>query len=141
MTKEIAVYGKGGIGKSTISANLSAALAEHAHVLQIGCDPKHDSTRLLTGGRKITPILDYIRDTGPADYRMQDILTQCGYAALDVEDDVDWFVIEFLESKNPREFLTEVMLEYARHHENSFLYHVYGRSVQYEDELIRVMID
>ena len=73
--------------------------------------------------------------------RMQDILAQCGYAALDVEDDVDWFVIEFLESKNPREFLTEVMLEYARHHENSFLYHVYGRSVQYEDELIRVMID
>ena len=76
MTREIAVYGKGGIGKSTISVNLAAALAEHARVLQIGCDPKHDSTRLLTGGRKITPILDYIRDTGPADYRMQDILTE-----------------------------------------------------------------
>ena len=45
---ELALYGKGGIGKSTISANLSAALAESgARVLQIGCDPKHDSTRLL----------------------------------------------------------------------------------------------
>lgn len=46
----LAVYGKGGIGKSTVSANLSAALAqEGASVLQIGCDPKHDSTFPLTG--------------------------------------------------------------------------------------------
>lgn len=49
--REIAVYGKGGIGKSTLSANLSAALAlQGKRVLQIGCDPKHDSTRLLMGG-------------------------------------------------------------------------------------------
>ena len=48
---EMAVYGKGGIGKSTVSANLSAALAMAGQkVLQIGCDPKHDSTRLLLGG-------------------------------------------------------------------------------------------
>ena len=40
---QIAVYGKGGIGKSTISANLTAALAVcNSKVLQIGCDPKHD---------------------------------------------------------------------------------------------------
>ena len=46
--KRIAVYGKGGIGKSTISANVSAALARAGHaVVQIGCDPKHDSTRQL----------------------------------------------------------------------------------------------
>ena len=45
---EIALYGKGGIGKSTISANVSAALARSGErVLQIGCDPKHDSTRRL----------------------------------------------------------------------------------------------
>ena len=74
MKREIAIYGKGGIGKSTIAANLSAALAEQARVLQIGCDPKHDSTRLLTGGRKIRTILDYIRETGPADYKLEDIL-------------------------------------------------------------------
>ena len=59
---EIAVYGKGGIGKSTISANLSAALAMRGeHVLQIGCDPKHDSTRLLVHGRPQTTVLDYLR--------------------------------------------------------------------------------
>jgi light-independent protochlorophyllide reductase subunit L len=46
----LAVYGKGGIGKSTTSANLSAALSmKGAKVLQIGCDPKHDSTFPLTG--------------------------------------------------------------------------------------------
>ncbi|MGI5874399.1 MAG: nitrogenase component 1 [Bacillota bacterium] len=61
--REIAVYGKGGIGKSTISANLSAALAAAGvRVLQIGCDPKHDSTRLLTEGREIPTVLDYLRD-------------------------------------------------------------------------------
>ena len=47
----LAIYGKGGIGKSTIAANLSAAFAAMGKsVLQIGCDPKHDSTRLLLGG-------------------------------------------------------------------------------------------
>jgi light-independent protochlorophyllide reductase subunit L len=47
---KIAVYGKGGIGKSTVSCNLSIALAKRGKkVLQIGCDPKHDSTFSLTG--------------------------------------------------------------------------------------------
>ncbi len=74
--KEIAIYGKGGIGKSTISANLSAALAlAGRRVLQIGCDPKHDSTRLLTHGRKLITALDYMRITNPLDYRLEDILT------------------------------------------------------------------
>ncbi|MBR6115250.1 MAG: AAA family ATPase [Oscillospiraceae bacterium] len=60
---ELALYGKGGIGKSTISANLSAALAEAGHrVLQIGCDPKHDSTRLLMGGRALPTVLEYLKD-------------------------------------------------------------------------------
>ena len=63
---ELAVYGKGGIGKSTVSANLSAALAMAGEkVLQIGCDPKHDSTRLLTHGELIPTVLDYLR-TVPA---------------------------------------------------------------------------
>ena len=60
---EIAMYGKGGIGKSTVSANLSVALAEAGRrVLQIGCDPKHDSTRLLLGGRTIPTVLEHLRD-------------------------------------------------------------------------------
>lgn len=73
--KEIAIYGKGGIGKSTISANLSAALSLMGkRVLQIGCDPKHDSTRLLTHGQKLTTVLDYLRVTNPLDYRLEDVL-------------------------------------------------------------------
>jgi nitrogenase iron protein len=79
---KIAVYGKGGIGKSTVSANLSAALAQAGvRVLQIGCDPKHDSTRLLTHGRRITTVLDYTRVTGHADRRLEDVLFP-GYAGV-----------------------------------------------------------
>ncbi|MBR0401773.1 MAG: AAA family ATPase, partial [Lachnospiraceae bacterium] len=76
---QIAIYGKGGIGKSTVSANLSAALAGlGCRVLQIGCDPKHDSTRLLHHGRKMTTVLDYLLNTPPDDQRAKDILTE-GY--------------------------------------------------------------
>ncbi len=60
--KKIAIYGKGGIGKSTTAANLSAALSRLGlKVLQIGCDPKADSTRLLTGGTPIPTVLDQLR--------------------------------------------------------------------------------
>jgi nitrogenase subunit NifH len=74
---QIAVYGKGGIGKSTISANLSYALARNGKkVLQIGCDPKHDSTRLLLKGMIQTTVLNYIRDIPPPDRRLQDVLKE-----------------------------------------------------------------
>ena len=64
---KIAIYGKGGIGKSTTTANLSAALAERGlTVLQIGCDPKADSTQLLTGGERIPTVLDLLRERGDA---------------------------------------------------------------------------
>jgi len=57
MSTVLAIYGKGGIGKSTTSANLSAAFAmKGAKVLQIGCDPKHDSTFPLTGTLQNTVI-------------------------------------------------------------------------------------
>lgn len=61
--KKIAIYGKGGIGKSTTVSNLSAALAVSGlKVMQIGCDPKADSTRNLTGGGKIPTVLELLRD-------------------------------------------------------------------------------
>ncbi|MEE0201329.1 MAG: nitrogenase component 1 [Muricomes sp.] len=73
--KEIAIYGKGGIGKSTLSANISAALSmQGKKILQIGCDPKHDSTRLLMGGKRITTVLDYIKCSSPLEYKAADIL-------------------------------------------------------------------
>ena len=80
--KRIAIYGKGGIGKSTVSANLSAAFAlAGAKVLQVGCDPKHDSTRFLLRGRRLTTVLEYMRATRPADQRLSDILA-VGFAGV-----------------------------------------------------------
>ncbi len=58
--KVFAVYGKGGIGKSTTSSNLSAAFSKLGHrVLQIGCDPKHDSTFTLTG-KMVPTVIDVL---------------------------------------------------------------------------------
>ena len=60
---KLAVYGKGGIGKSTCTANLAAAFAMRGKkVIQIGCDPKADSTINLLGGTPVTPVMDYLRD-------------------------------------------------------------------------------
>lgn len=73
--KRIAVYGKGGIGKSTISSNLTAALSDMGvKVLQIGCDPKHDSTRLLSNGAGDTTVLEYLRDTYPDERTLEDVV-------------------------------------------------------------------
>ena len=61
----IAVYGKGGIGKSTTSSNLSAAFSKLGkRVLQIGCDPKHDSTFTLT--KQMVPTVIDILEIGRA---------------------------------------------------------------------------
>lgn len=60
---KIAVYGKGGIGKSTIVSNLSAALAQQGlKVMQIGCDPKADSTIALRHGRQLPTVLQTVRE-------------------------------------------------------------------------------
>ena len=72
---KIAVYGKGGIGKSTISANISASLSERGQrILQIGCDPKHDSTRLLLGQKIPITVMDYIRTVNPEDRSLNEII-------------------------------------------------------------------
>jgi nitrogenase iron protein NifH len=73
--KQIALYGKGGIGKSTTAANLSAALASRGFdVMQIGCDPKRDSTRMLMGGKLIPTVMDLVRERGDSEISREDIV-------------------------------------------------------------------
>lgn len=59
---KIAIYGKGGIGKSTTTSNIAAALSKKYRVMQIGCDPKADSTKNLLGGREIKTVLGMIKE-------------------------------------------------------------------------------
>ena len=60
---KIAIYGKGGIGKSTMTSNLAAAFAYLGKkVIQIGCDPKADSTFNLLGGHPVQPVMNYLRE-------------------------------------------------------------------------------
>lgn len=61
--RQIAIYGKGGIGKSTVASNLSMAFREQGlKVMQVGCDPKRDSTRNLTQGKLIPTVLETYRE-------------------------------------------------------------------------------
>lgn len=85
--KVFSVYGKGGIGKSTTSSNLSAAFTKLGHrVLQIGCDPKHDSTFTLTGHLQPT-VIDILRevDFHPEELRPEDFVTEGWGGVLCVE--------------------------------------------------------
>jgi nitrogenase iron protein NifH len=65
MKRQVAIYGKGGIGKSTTTQNTVAALAEAGkQIMVVGCDPKADSTRLLLHGLCQKTVLDTLRDEG-----------------------------------------------------------------------------
>ena len=78
---KLAVYGKGGIGKSTTVSNLSAALSDMGYkVMQIGCDPKADSTVSLHGKGKVTTVLDLVR-TKKNDFTLEDMVT-VGYGGV-----------------------------------------------------------
>jgi nitrogenase iron protein NifH len=63
--RQVAIYGKGGIGKSTTTQNLTAGLSQLGkQIMVVGCDPKADSTRLLLGGLAQKTVLDTLRDHG-----------------------------------------------------------------------------
>lgn len=78
---KIAVYGKGGIGKSTTVSNLAAAFSQQGlTVMQIGCDPKADSTISLRHGEPVPTVLELVR-TRKNDFTLQDMV-KVGYAGV-----------------------------------------------------------
>ena len=79
-TRQCAIYGKGGIGKSTTTQNLVAALAELGKkVMIVGCDPKSDSTRLILHAKAQNTIMEMAADAGSVeDLELEDVL-KVGY--------------------------------------------------------------
>jgi nitrogenase iron protein NifH len=72
--RQVAIYGKGGIGKSTTTQNLTSSLAEMGkEIMVVGCDPKADSTRMLLGGMDQKTVLDTLREEGQ-DIELDDIM-------------------------------------------------------------------
>ncbi|MDR3763959.1 MAG: nitrogenase iron protein [Acidobacteriota bacterium] len=80
--RSIAIYGKGGIGKSTTTQNTVAALAEMGKkIMVVGCDPKADSTRLLLGGLIQKTVLDTLREEGGDEVELPSVLIS-GYRGV-----------------------------------------------------------
>ncbi len=80
----LAVYGKGGIGKSTTTCNLAAALAAKGRrVMQVGCDPKSDSCALHPGGTPVPTVLDRMRQGGTP--TLDEVVRQADDGVLCVE--------------------------------------------------------
>lgn len=83
---KVAIYGKGGIGKSTTTANLSAALSKKGlKVMQIGCDPKSDSVKNLCGGKKIPSVLEILRTKKLDEIKLSDLVYEGYNGVLCVE--------------------------------------------------------
>ena len=79
---KVAIYGKGGIGKSTVTSNLAAAFATLGKkVVQIGCDPKADSTINLLGGEPLLPVMNYMREKD-ADPESIDEIAKTGFGGV-----------------------------------------------------------
>ena len=83
MTRKLAFYGKGGIGKSTTQQNTAAAMAHiyHKKVFIHGCDPKADSTRLILGGKPQNTVMDTLRDEGEENVTIDKVL-KIGYCDI-----------------------------------------------------------
>jgi len=79
--RQVAIYGKGGIGKSTTTQNLTAGLGEMGKkIMIVGCDPKADSTRLILGGLAQQTVLDTLREEG--DDIELDLVLKPGFAGI-----------------------------------------------------------
>lgn len=79
---KLAIYGKGGIGKSTMTSNLAAAFAYLGkRVIQIGCDPKADSTFNLLHGNPVEPVMNYLREHAEDPENISDI-SRVGYGGI-----------------------------------------------------------
>lgn len=79
---KLAIYGKGGIGKSTMTSNLAAAFAYLGkRVIQIGCDPKADSTFNLLGGHPVEPVMNYLRERDEDPESIEEI-SRIGYGGI-----------------------------------------------------------
>ena len=104
---KVAVYGKGGIGKSTTVSNVAVALAEKGmKVMQIGCDPKADSTILLRHGKKVPTVLELYNEKRQ-ELKLTDMV-QIGYggvvcveAGLDVREEVSLLLSRSLRKTEP----------------------------------------
>jgi nitrogenase iron protein NifH len=81
--RQLAIYGKGGIGKSTTTQNMVAGLAAMGkHVMIVGCDPKADSTRLMLHAKAQTTVMDKVRELGTVeDLELDDVL-KVGYGGV-----------------------------------------------------------
>ncbi len=80
--RQVAIYGKGGIGKSTTTQNLTAALTTMGKkILLVGCDPKADSTRMLLGGLNQQTVLDTLRTEDDESIEL-DSLIQPGFGGI-----------------------------------------------------------
>jgi len=80
--RQIAFYGKGGIGKSTTQQNTAAALARMGNeVMIVGCDPKADCTRLLLHGKRQATVLDTLRESEPENMELEGIMS-LGYSGI-----------------------------------------------------------
>ena len=95
---KVAIYGKGGIGKSTVTSNLAAAFATMGKkVIQIGCDPKADSTMNLLGGEPLRPVMNYMREEDEEPEKLEDIAKEgfeMSYVSRRADRHRDWAVRE-----------------------------------------------
>ena len=102
---KVAIYGKGGIGKSTVTSNLAAAFATMGkRVIQIGCDPKADSTINLLEGKPLRPVMNYMREEDEEPEKLEDISKEGFGGVLCIETGGrrrDWDVLAEVLSQLP----------------------------------------